>query len=336
MTTRSDGRVPNLQQEQLSHFSSSYDGKDINAYDIGWRRQVRFFVIGVMKGGTTSMHRYTIQHPLVVRNNMKELRCLSAGNKFDPQDPYCESKYNLVELSHSPDYIVGDYSPGYIWSFPVTVPRIQHGFPMAKIIVLLRNPIDRLFSQHNMDLRNDLVVRDPNLSNGVVNDLEQMHFMGLFPFVRFVKSNNKNRTLMDWYMATIDKEHFSQFHGTQEEVTAWERYFESTHINLGIVSQGLYAVMLRAWIKAFTREKVLVLKTENMVDEEGVETAMRKVYKHVEIPYVPLEGNQRFFTGSYQQEEMDRVLNMTLQKMFTPFNEQLELLLGAKWKDSWW
>ena len=75
-----------------------------------WRSRVRFFVLGVQKGGTTSLYKYMGEHPQISRPG-KELRCFNV--EYTPSDPFCARFFAepWIRNKHK-DYITGDFSPG--------------------------------------------------------------------------------------------------------------------------------------------------------------------------------------------------------------------------------
>jgi hypothetical protein len=79
--------------------------------EFDWKSRVRFFILGVQKGGTTSIFSYMRQHPHIVAFH-KELRCFEL--KWDPKDPYCEKYMNIKQLREDEKFVTGDFSPGYL------------------------------------------------------------------------------------------------------------------------------------------------------------------------------------------------------------------------------
>jgi hypothetical protein len=110
------------------------------------RQPPDFIIIGAQKGGTTSLYRYLTEHPDVAGASKKEVHF------FDRQYKRGMSWY----LSHFPERgaaaVVGEASPNYLFH-PEVPARIRRDVPNAKLIALLRNPVDRAYSQYQMRLR---------------------------------------------------------------------------------------------------------------------------------------------------------------------------------------
>jgi hypothetical protein len=110
------------------------------------RQAPDFNIIGTQRGGTTSLFHYLAEHPSIGRSLRKEVHFF---------DRYYDKGMRWY-LAHFPlrgEYpVVGEASPYYLFH-PDTPQRIQAALPNTKFIALLRNPIDRAYSQHQMMTR---------------------------------------------------------------------------------------------------------------------------------------------------------------------------------------
>lgn len=111
------------------------------------RPKVDFFVIGAARSGTTSIYRALSTHPKIFQSEIKEPRFFntnwSKGWGF----------YRSVYKGATPDMICGDYSPSYSNSPDATNPaarRIADHYPKARIIYMVRNPIECAISNWRM------------------------------------------------------------------------------------------------------------------------------------------------------------------------------------------
>ncbi len=127
-----------------------------------------FFVAGAGKAGTTSLHSYLAQHPEVFMSPVKEpcyfadeirrgprseafekhLRHRS-GVAADPDEripPDLDAYRRLFEGVRN-EKAIGESSAAYLWS-PSAARNIQAMIPDAKIILILRDPAERAFSQY--------------------------------------------------------------------------------------------------------------------------------------------------------------------------------------------
>ena len=117
-----------------------------------------FLVIGAPKCGTTSLHHYLSQHPEVYVPQRKELHYFSYAymQRFaaGPGDAYVLAPLCATRQAYEKHYervgrqrAVGDISPSYLYYAEVSE-RIKAELGKPKIVVVLRDPIDKAFSQY--------------------------------------------------------------------------------------------------------------------------------------------------------------------------------------------
>ncbi len=107
-----------------------------------------FLVIGVKKGGTTSIYNYLTQHPQILPAIKKEIDFWSFY--FHRGLDWYRAHFPLIpELEK---FLTGEASPSYFDS-PDTPARLFHFFPKIKLILLLRNPVDRAISNYYHEVR---------------------------------------------------------------------------------------------------------------------------------------------------------------------------------------
>lgn len=121
-----------------------------------------FLIIGSAKGGTSSLHYYLRQHPQVFMPALKEPRFFALeGETLNFQNP--DKAVNTCSITTLSDYealfsdvrdeiAIGEASPLYLYS-EKAAQNIQRYTPNAKLIAILRNPVDRAFSCYTHLLR---------------------------------------------------------------------------------------------------------------------------------------------------------------------------------------
>ncbi len=111
-----------------------------------------FFIVGAPKCGTTAMNDYLAQHPEVFVPDIKEVHFFGSDLNFSKgalRDP--DAYLALFQGATEPR--LGEASVWYLYSR--TAAREIYTFnPDAKIIVMLRNPVEMLYSQHSQFLYN--------------------------------------------------------------------------------------------------------------------------------------------------------------------------------------
>jgi len=118
-----------------------------------------FLVMGVPKSGTTSLYNYLRYHPQIYLPPRKELHYFTSDlikqQVAGPGDDrvaanLCHSleEYQNFYHEHTDQPCVGDVSPSYFY-FTECYQRIKQTLgPQVKLVVVLRNPIDRAFSNY--------------------------------------------------------------------------------------------------------------------------------------------------------------------------------------------
>lgn len=112
------------------------------------KRKVGFIICGTQKGGTTALDEYLREHPEVCMAEKKEVHFFNEDKNFAGD----ESNYKKYQSHFSPNKthkLLGEASPVYMYWESVPK-RIFDYNPNTKLIILLRNPIERAHSHWNM------------------------------------------------------------------------------------------------------------------------------------------------------------------------------------------
>lgn len=114
-----------------------------------------FLVIGAARAGTTALHAFLRQHPEIFMPTHKEpnffayegqtLACAGPGADYINNSVVDLTTYSDLFAAAPATVKCGEASPLYLYS--ETAPaRIKHHIPNAKLIVILRNPIEQAYS----------------------------------------------------------------------------------------------------------------------------------------------------------------------------------------------
>lgn len=101
-----------------------------------------FIIIGSQRCGTTSLYTYLAQHPQILTPIKKEMDFFSWH--FDRGIDWYLAHFPPIPAGEQ--FLTGEASPSYFDSLEAPE-RLYSAFPEAKLIVLLRNPVDRAISQ---------------------------------------------------------------------------------------------------------------------------------------------------------------------------------------------
>lgn len=117
-----------------------------------------FIILGSPKCGTTSLYNYLAQHPEIYMSQVKEPGFFTLEGREIPESHWFETRgaYSFTTLTEysklfaevSSEIAIGETSSAYFASIKATQ-RIRHYIPDAKLVAVLRNPADRLYSHFN-------------------------------------------------------------------------------------------------------------------------------------------------------------------------------------------
>jgi hypothetical protein len=183
----------------------------------GLRPLPDFLILGAQKAGTTALYAYLRWHPEITGPSFKEV------SFFDRHYAKGERWYR----AHMPvrrRSLVGEASPSYLFH-PLAPERVAGLLPDARLIALLRNPVDRAFSHYQHEVA---LGREP-LS----------------------------------FEAAVDRED-ERMQGELDRMLRDPSYFSLAWWNYTYVARGRYAEQLERWFASFPREQLLVLFTEEL------------------------------------------------------------------------
>jgi hypothetical protein len=110
-------------------------------------KRLDFVLAGAQKSGTTALHYVLSRHPQVTMGDQQEIHFFDNDALFVSDVDYGELHKHYPPVA-APT-IAGDCTPSYIYHGPAAE-RIWRYNPQIKVLVLLRNPVDRAFAHWNM------------------------------------------------------------------------------------------------------------------------------------------------------------------------------------------
>lgn len=121
-----------------------------------------FLIVGAAKAGTTSLYNYLDQHPQVYMSPRKEPRYFAPeyyttfyhhaiGNLYR-ENGLSRQEYEALFDGVTDEIAIGEASTEYLF-FEKSAERIKQTIPDAKILIVLRNPIERAFSAYCFHVR---------------------------------------------------------------------------------------------------------------------------------------------------------------------------------------
>lgn len=134
------------------------------------KRTPTFLIIGVQKSGTTSIYNYLKQHPQVYMSPVKETGFFERDWEHEPADVQRRKKNGIVtwnqyqalfDQATNEHTALGEASPNYMFHYRSAAEQIQRRVPNAKLIAILRNPVQRACSDYLMNMRDAIGKQTP-------------------------------------------------------------------------------------------------------------------------------------------------------------------------------
>ncbi|MEJ7841875.1 MAG: sulfotransferase domain-containing protein [Rubrobacter sp.] len=180
-----------------------------------------FTIIGAQKCGTSSLYHLLRRHPNVEPSRRKEIHYFDIH--FDKGIGWYKSHFTSASRGVGRKVISGESSPYYLFH-PHAPKRMAAAVPGVKLIVLLRNPVDRAYSHYQAAARH------------------QRESLG--------------------FEAALEAE-AERLQGEREKMLADESYVSFEHQHFSYLAKGIYVDQLLDWSKFFHDDQMLVLKSED-------------------------------------------------------------------------
>jgi Sulfotransferase domain len=177
-----------------------------------------FLVLGAQKAGTTALYAYLRWHPGITGPSWKEV------SFFDRHWWRGVRWYRGQFPLRSRGRLVGEASPSYLFH-PLAPERARAVVPDARLVVVLRDPVDRAYSQYQHE---------------VALGREPLSFEDAL-------AAEEGRT-----------------RGEVERLVADPRAFSHEWWDHTYAARGLYAEQLERWLAMFPRDQLLVVTSDDL------------------------------------------------------------------------
>jgi hypothetical protein len=190
-----------------------------------------FYILGAEKCGTTSLFDYLTEHPSGFYPISKEPRFFGKYYKrglnwYRTGFPFKLQKFYANNINQK-KFITGESTVRYLDNPHIPL-RIKNVTPNANFIIMIRNPVDRAYSQYNMML---------------YDGVEKLSFEDAL-------DKEEERT----------SEHF-------EKMKNDENYYSDDYFYFGYKHRGLYLDKIQTWMKYFPKEKFRIIKSEDFFSD---------------------------------------------------------------------
>lgn len=192
-----------------------------------------FLIIGAQKCGTTSLYTFLMQHPNVGPAFEKEVRYFNnhyqkGENWYRAHFPTNYYKYLMTQRAGT-RLITGEGEPSYLPN-PVVPQRAFDLTPGVKLIVMLRNPVDRAYSHYQ---------------HRFARGREALTFEEV---VRADKETLRN----GWDHIPTDD------------------YKRLGHSHYSYLPRGVYVDQIRNWMTVFPKEQFLIIRAEDFFSDTQI------------------------------------------------------------------
>ena len=261
-----------------------------------------FIIIGGAKCGTTSLFSYILNHPQVNSPTLKEISFfehVSKTNKNWYRSHFPLKKSGIITGEATPAYLVHPFAPE----------RISNFIPNVKLIILLRNPIDRAYSAFNYMV---------NLGAQITDDFEYV-----------IEQELKRIKILE--------------ESPINEIN--EKNFDYT-LTFSYLRHGIYVNYIKNWLKFFPKNQIHIIHTQEL--NKNTDKILSDVFTFLNLPNheinfnksnqnirkIFVQGGKEFDSGKKMNvqhyEKMDEKLQKKLKKFYEPYNEELFNLLGKR------
>ena len=300
-----------------------------------------FFIAGFPKSGTTSLHTALRQMPQIVGPTNKEPHWWTRAHLGDTTDLHHHLQQTVLKyfsyftpaskaIKYNPSVVTYDGSQSILWdsnffgkrhrdycAMPVLLSRI---LPRVKFIVLMRNPVSRLYSMFMYQCSERY---GPNVSN--------------WPNIALGKNpadffHKKVEEAIDGFNKCLE-------HQSLYECVSEYRFFESKCSGVGaklIVS--IYYIHLKKWLQFYKKEQFLFLKTEDL--ETRSEVVLSNVTNFLGLNPVSSAVARELLAERVNQNDLKAQGNSSLalsmredtrkllEDFYRPYNVQLARLVN--------
>jgi len=217
-----------------------------------------YICIGVQKGGTQSLINYLNFHPEIYMAN-REMhffdRRLSYGKLSDEDIKKYEESFNLKKLKITKQ-IVGEKTPSYCY-LRYAIDRIYNYNQNMKLIIILREPISRSFSQYNMNLNSKGKTLNDKTDEQIINKFKEQENI---KFDEIKKNNGKEYFVVRGFYDEILEYILSKFSrdnlyiGISEEINQNKlKYYNEIYQFLGATKLKKINENLNIHVRKYTR-----------------------------------------------------------------------------------
>jgi len=269
---------------------------------MGYHSRPSFLIVGVQKGGTSALHGYLSSHPCILPASKKEIHFFDKDLAYHRGLTWYHSHFPLphhlrqgaITFETTPVYLYRSKCARRIWEYD----------PGIKLIVLLRNPVDRAYSHWNM-LRNMLRFK---------------------PEFLFQRTRDSDGPVRQWADRMLARDSFPPFEeAIREELDIIEA--DDPAPEPSYVRRGLYCEQLMTYLRCFDRDQLMVVDSRSL-KQDRLET-LASIARFLQLPSHDWQSEDLTLRNvNAYQEPMSVEARAFLRDFYRTHNENLYHLLG--------
>lgn len=186
-----------------------------------------FIIVGAAKCGTTSLYNYLIQHPNILPSSRKEVHYFDyyhhKGLKWYKSHFPLKEEADRRAKEINGTVITGESTP-YYFAHPLAAARAKALLPNARLLIMLRNPIERAISSYNNQVR-----------------------LGIEKLPTFEAAVRAEATRIEGHEARLKSD---------------PSYSSYEHKYFAYIRRGEYADQLEQWLQHYPIEQFTILQSE--------------------------------------------------------------------------
>jgi Sulfotransferase family len=309
----------------------------------------QFIILGAQKAGTSALADFLDSHPqmegpvstkrkyeahfldwMVPKHELREQLVTKQG-LANQDELFCKyqaeysAMWNATTLTREPHKVPYEKTPSYLflaYQIPDLLPRVCPWKP--KLLAILRNPIDRAWSQFNMDkkMRTKFIGTNDAFEDILEREVEALREYGLSVAPRL--SDLPHVRDPRFALPTLTPPKLDAAH---------QKVFRKVFL-ANYLQRGMYAVQLARWKKSFGKDLMVV----NYDDLFGpvAQHHFNAILRFVGVDERTLpDGFEQHWSRHNYRRVMSNTTRAYLESFFQPYNEQLSGLLGESWSGVW-
>jgi hypothetical protein len=260
-----------------------------------------FLIIGVVKGGTTSLYQYLAQHPDILIPTKKEIRYFGQYGQYNGLKWYL-NHFPLKSEMHNK--ITFEATPSYISAGAKSAKQVADLFPKMKCILILRDPVKRAFSHWAFYQKHSKQIKE----YGFLLDTRS--------FSEAVEEELNTPETVKGIHTYIKRGLYA------DQLKSWYQYFDKEKILIIDFDD------LKFNPKSILKDVAIFLNIEYVyTDFSRSDKKLRGLMNKTDA-----NGNQQLkqYNATVYLEEMNKEIELQLRNYFAKPDEELEKLTGRK------